>query len=33
MKLYFIRHGQTMANVDNWFAGQTDVPLTENGVV
>ncbi len=31
--LYFARHGQTEANVDKRFQGQTiDTPLTENGV-
>jgi probable phosphoglycerate mutase len=29
----FIRHGESVANVENWFAGQTDAPLTEAGRV
>lgn len=31
MKLFLIRHGQTQANVDKIYAGQSDVPLTEEG--
>ena len=31
MKLFLIRHGQTQANVDGIYAGQMDVPLTEEG--
>lgn len=31
MKLFLIRHGQTQANVDRIYAGQSDVPLTEEG--
>ena len=31
MKVFFIRHGQTTANVDRIYAGQTDVKLTEEG--
>ena len=31
MKLFLIRHGQTQANVDKVYAGQQDVPLTEEG--
>jgi broad specificity phosphatase PhoE len=27
----FIRHGESVANVENWYAGQTDTPLTEVG--
>ena len=30
-RLIFIRHGQSVANEQNRFAGQTDVPLTELG--
>ncbi len=30
-RLIFIRHGQSEANKQNRFAGQTDVPLTELG--
>lgn len=28
----FIRHGQSQANAEGWFAGQIDSPLTERGV-
>lgn len=28
----FIRHGQSTANAESWFAGQVDVPLTALGV-
>ncbi len=31
MRLFLVRHGQTTANRDLIFAGQTDVPLTEQG--
>lgn len=31
MKLFLIRHGQTDANLNKYYAGQTDVPLTEQG--
>ncbi len=31
MRLYLIRHGQTVANVNKLYAGQTDVALTEEG--
>lgn len=31
MKLFLVRHGQTTANVDKIYAGQTDVKLTELG--
>lgn len=31
MKLFLVRHGQTQANVDKTYAGQEDVPLTEEG--
>lgn len=29
---YFIRHGQSLANADNYPAGQLDSPLTETGM-
>lgn len=31
MKLFLIRHGQTMANVEARASGQLDVPLTDTG--
>ena len=31
MKLYLIRHGETTANCDKTYAGQTDVKLTDLG--
>lgn len=31
MRLFLVRHGQTTANVDKIYAGQTDVKLTELG--
>lgn len=31
MKLYLIRHGESVANEKKVYAGQTDVMLTENG--
>ena len=31
MKLFLIRHGQTTANLNQAYAGQSDVPLTETG--
>ena len=31
-RLIFIRHGQSIANEQNRFAGQTNVPLTELGI-
>lgn len=31
MKLFLIRHGQTTANAEKFYAGQSDVPLTEQG--
>jgi len=31
MKLFFIRHGQTFANIEHWYSGQSDVQLTEQG--
>lgn len=30
--IFFIRHGESQANVDQLVAGQTDSPLTKNGV-
>lgn len=30
-KFYFVRHGQTVWNVENKICGQTDSPLTEKG--
>lgn len=32
MKLYFIRHGESVANVARYMSGNTDVPLTEKGL-
>ena len=29
--IYFVRHGETVANEQNYFAGMMDVPLTELG--
>ncbi len=29
--LYFIRHGQSQANIEQYFAGNLDAPLTEQG--
>ena len=31
MKLFLIRHGQTAANLGKYYAGQSDIPLTEQG--
>lgn len=31
MKVYFVRHGESEANLNKCFAGQSDVPLTEKG--
>ena len=31
MKVYFVRHGESEANLHKRFAGQSDVPLTEKG--
>ena len=31
-KLYFVRHGETMWNVENKICGCTDSPLTEKGL-
>ena len=30
-KLYFVRHGETVWNVENKICGATDSPLTERG--
>lgn len=32
MKIYFIRHGQSVGNAEGWITGQLDPPLTEKGV-
>lgn len=32
MSLYFIRHGESEANTQKYFAGQKDVPLTPFGI-
>lgn len=31
MKLFLVRHGQTVANRDQFYSGQSDIPLTEQG--
>lgn len=31
MKVFFVRHGQSEANLKKIYAGQSDVPLTEQG--
>jgi broad specificity phosphatase PhoE len=31
MKLYFIRHGESIANRERFYGGQSDVPLTDVG--
>lgn len=31
MKLFLVRHGQTVANRDQFYASQSNVPLTEQG--
>lgn len=31
MKLFLIRHGQSVANLNQTYTGQSDVPLTETG--
>lgn len=31
-RFLFIRHGQSQANIEGFFAGHTDVPLTEKGM-
>jgi len=31
MKLFFIRHGQTVDNVDDVYSGQRETPLTDHG--
>ena len=30
-RIYFVRHGETVWNVENKICGMTDSPLTENG--
>ena len=30
-KLYFIRHGESVANAEKWHSGRIDSPLTEKG--
>ncbi len=32
MKIYFIRHGQTVLNKNKILTGQTETPLTEEGI-
>lgn len=32
IKLYFVRHGQTLANVEHRFSGQTESSLTDQGI-
>jgi len=32
MSLFFIRHGESEANINKYFAGQKDVPLTDFGI-
>lgn len=31
LKLYFVRHGETLSNVWHYMQGHSDTPLTENG--
>ena len=31
MKLFLVRHGQTQANLEMYYSGQSDVPLTDVG--
>lgn len=31
MKVYFVRHGESVANLNRFYAGQSDVKLTETG--
>ena len=33
MKLYLLRHGKTIWNVEERFQGQLDSPLTEDGIL
>lgn len=33
MKVFFLRHGQSQANLDGVLAGQFDTPLTDRGVI
>ena len=32
MKIHIIRHGKTLANEQRLYCGQTDLPLSENGI-
>ena len=32
MKIAFIRHGQTQANVTYTYCGRTDMPLSDEGI-
>ena len=31
MRLYFVRHGESQANIDRVYAGHVNTPLTDNG--
>ena len=31
--VYFLRHGETDANINGIIQGQSDVPLNENGII
>jgi len=31
-EIYFVRHGESVANAENYYAGQMDYPLTKKGV-
>jgi alpha-ribazole phosphatase len=31
VNIYLLRHGKTLANENNFYCGQTDLPLTESG--
>lgn len=33
MKIYLIRHGESLANIDSLFCGATDSPLSEKGIL
>ena len=33
LKLYFVRHGETMSNVWGYIQGWSDTPLTDKGIV
>lgn len=30
-KIFFVRHAETVYNIENRFCGRTDIPITENG--